>query len=75
MSRKIRPISFNLDDPHEYQMYEESMKLPNFSGYVKRLLLQSLLNEQQPVYNQPTKPVNNLSSKQQINQEYLSNLI
>jgi hypothetical protein len=75
MSRKIRPISFNLDDPHEFQIYEESMRLPNFSGYVKRLLLQSLLNQNQPIHNQPAKPSVNLSSKPQIKQEYLSNLI
>ena len=77
MSRKVKSVSFDLLDPTEQMMFEEVSKLPNFSGHIKNLILISLHHKipNQPVYTQPTKPSINLSSKPQIKQEYLSNLI
>jgi hypothetical protein len=77
MSRKVKSVSFDLQDPIELKMFEEISKLSNFSGHIKYLLMLSLKMElpMQPVYNEPTKPSNNLSSKPQIKQEFLSNLI
>jgi hypothetical protein len=77
MSRKVKSVSFDLQDPIELKMFEEVSKLSNFSGHIKYLLMLSLKNELpiQPVHNQPTKPSINLSSKPQIKQEYLNNLI
>jgi hypothetical protein len=77
MSREVKSVSFRLTDPLELMLYEEAQKLPNFSGHMKNLFLLSIANKlpQQPVYNQTTKPSINLSSKPQIKQEYLNNLI
>jgi hypothetical protein len=77
MSRKVKSVSFDLLDPLESKLFEEVLKLPNFSGHIKNLLLISMQSqlEIQPVYNQPSKPSINLSSKPQIKQEYLNNLI
>lgn len=45
MSRKNKTISFNLDDPHELELFEHAEKInpltgkqQNFSKYVKRLI-------------------------------------
>lgn len=35
---KSKSISFNVDDPIEKDLYQWSVKLDNFSGYVKNLI-------------------------------------
>lgn len=42
MSRKVKSVSFNLNDPWELEMYEYSLKYPNFSSFVKRLIQSSV---------------------------------
>ena len=38
MSRKIKPVSFNEDDPIECAMLTHASKFSSFSVYVKRLI-------------------------------------
>ncbi|MCM3110013.1 hypothetical protein [Lederbergia lenta] len=42
MSRINKTVSFNISDPFESEMYEHSKKYSNFSGYVKRLIQNSM---------------------------------
>lgn len=42
MSRKVKSVSFNLDDPWENEMYQHSLRFSNFSSFVKRLIQNSL---------------------------------
>ena len=37
-SRKVRPVSFNLDDPFEFELNEHANKNGVFSKYIKRLI-------------------------------------
>lgn len=37
MGRVNKNISFNTNDPFESKMLEYSLRLPNFSGFMKRL--------------------------------------
>jgi hypothetical protein len=37
-NRKVRPVSFSLDDPFEVRLNEHADKQKNFSKYVKRLI-------------------------------------
>jgi hypothetical protein len=42
MSRKVKSVSFNLNDPFENEMYQYTKKFPNFSSLIKRLIQNSL---------------------------------
>jgi hypothetical protein len=42
MSRKVKSVSFNLNDPFEIELYQHAMKYPNFSSLVKRLIQNSI---------------------------------
>lgn len=44
MNRKIKSVSFNLDDPMEFEMYEYTLKYSGFSTLVKRLI-QNYMND------------------------------
>ncbi len=61
MSRKVKSVSFNLNDPDELELLEFTKQYPNFSNYVKRLIHSSMRKESvkfQPVkqaISQPTK--------------------
>lgn len=37
-NRKVRQVSFNLDDPFEYELNEHANKNGVFSKYIKRLI-------------------------------------
>ncbi|MBQ6447027.1 hypothetical protein KGR20_15765 [Cytobacillus oceanisediminis] len=37
-NRKVRPVSFNLDDPFEFELNEYANKNGVFSKYIKRLI-------------------------------------
>ena len=37
-NRKVRPVSFNLNDPFEYELNEHANKNGVFSKYIKRLI-------------------------------------
>jgi hypothetical protein len=74
MSRKVKSVSFNLDDKFELEMYEYSIKVPNFSSFVKRLI-QNYLNGE-PVPSKPKQVVSTPSIEQpSINQDYMRQLI
>lgn len=36
--RITKPVSFNLDDPHQKRLYDFVMQQGSFSGYVKDLI-------------------------------------
>lgn len=36
--RKIKPVSFNMNDPFERGLLEHTTQFSNFSGYIKRLI-------------------------------------
>lgn len=36
--RKIKPVSFSIDDEYEKELLQFVEKIKNFSGYVKRLI-------------------------------------
>jgi hypothetical protein len=38
MSRKVKSVSFNINDPFEIEMFEYANKFPNFSSFIKRLI-------------------------------------
>lgn len=42
MSRKIKSVSFNLNDKYEQEMFEYTKQFPNFSLFVKRLIQNSM---------------------------------
>lgn len=71
MNRKIRSISFSLDDPFEEDLYEKSLSIPNFSKLMKRLLENHVNGKSEPVkvvpISQPTNPT--------VVKEYLRQLI
>lgn len=72
MSRKVKSVSFNLDDPFELELYEHSLDYPNFSLFVKRLIHDSrggkvkVADKVVPI-SQPTNPT--------VDKEYLRQLI
>ena len=39
MSKKTKSVAFNMDDPREVELMEFIGQYPNFSGYVKGLIL------------------------------------
>ena len=47
MGRVNKNISFNTDDPFESKMLEYSLRLPNFSGFMKKLFQNYLQSNQQ----------------------------
>lgn len=47
MNRKVKSVSFNLEDPFELEMYEHVLNLPNFSSFVKRLIQNSISGSEQ----------------------------
>lgn len=71
MSRKIRSISFSLDDPFEEDLYEKSLSIPNFSKLMKRLFENHINGKSEPVkvvpISHPTSPT--------VDKEYLRQLI
>jgi hypothetical protein len=42
MTRKVKSVSFNLNDPFEIELYQYTMKYPNFSSFIKRLIQTSI---------------------------------
>ncbi|PKR82871.1 hypothetical protein [Heyndrickxia camelliae] len=75
MSRKVKSVSFNTEDPFEKEMYEYSKKFSNFSSFVKRLIHISM-NGKQPVANIEVGEISELSTdKPKINKDFLRQLI
>jgi len=72
MSRKVKSVSFALDDPWELELYELAIKQKCFSKFVKRLIEQTKCGKVEegrkvvPI-SQSTSPV--------VDKEYLRQLI
>lgn len=64
MSRKVKSVSFNLNDPGELEMFEFTQQYPNFSNYVKRLIHSSMSGD--VVTSQPSKQVVNQPIEQPV---------
>ena len=70
MRRKVKSVSFNLDDQWEVEMYEYANRFPNFSGFIKRLIQNSMSGKSEIAQ---TKPVQ--LEQVSINPEHLRQLI
>lgn len=74
MSRIVKSVSFNLDDPMELEMYEHTLKFKGFSTYIKRLIQNSLNGKSEKL--QPKMSMSNAPNEQVvINKEHLNQLI
>jgi hypothetical protein len=69
MSRKVKSVSFNLNDPWESEMYDYTLKFPNFSSFVKRLIQNSIQGKIESIQQVKHVP------ETIINQEYIKQLI
>lgn len=38
MGMKTRGVTFNIEDPEQYKLYQYTLKMDNFSGYIKELI-------------------------------------
>ncbi|KON87359.1 hypothetical protein AF332_11335 [Sporosarcina globispora] len=75
MSRKVKSVSFNLNDPWELEIYEYTLKYPNFSSFVKRLI-QSSVGGVAPQKTSANTPSNHNSIIQpEVNKDYMRQLI
>jgi hypothetical protein len=74
MNRKIKSVSFNLNDPFENEMYEYTERFPNFSSFIKRLIQNAMSGKSENLHlNKPVlKPQN---EQVLINPEHLRQLI
>jgi hypothetical protein len=73
MTRKVKSVSFNLNDPFEIELYEHTMKYPNFSSFVKRLI-QSSLNgktELKQVQKAEIAPIEQVSIQRDLLQQLI----
>lgn len=77
MSRKVKSVSFNQNDPFENEMYEYSKRFPNFSSFIKRLILNAMNEKSDKVQSFNPSPRIEKSSFEQvvISPDYLRQLI
>jgi hypothetical protein len=74
MSRVVKSVCFNLDDPMENEMYQHAMKFKGFSTFVKRLIQNSLNGKVEKI--QPKFTIEQSHMEQvEIEQEFLKQLI
>lgn len=74
MSRVVKSVCFNLDDPMENEMYEYAMKFKGFSTFIKRLIQNSMSLKIENI--QPKMTIENSPMEQVvIENEYLKQLI
>lgn len=74
MSRVVKSVCFNLDDPMELEMYQHSMKFKGFSTFVKRLIQNSINGKSdkvQPILQVEKSPKEHV----EIEREFLKQLI
>jgi hypothetical protein len=77
MSRKVKSVSFNINDPFEIEMFEYANKFPNFSSFIKRLIQNAMngksenIQLNQHVQKVEKSPIINM----EINPEHLKQLI
>jgi hypothetical protein len=76
MTRKVKSVSFNLNDPFEIELYEHTMKYPNFSSLIKRLIQNSLNGKtDNPQSKQVQEIKNNPIEQVSIQRDFLQQLI
>jgi hypothetical protein len=76
MSRKVKSVSFNLSDPFENELYEHTMKYPNFSSLIKRLIQNSLNGKTDNPQSKLVQEIKNTPIEQvPIQRDFLQQLI
>jgi hypothetical protein len=76
MSRKVKSVSFNLSDPFEIELYKYSMKYPNFSSFIKRLIQNSLNGKTDNQQSKQVQEIKNTPIEQvSIQRDFLQQLI
>jgi hypothetical protein len=78
MTRKVKSVSFNLNDPFEIELYKYSMKYPNFSSFIKRLIQNSIggkSDNPQPKIKQVQEIKNTPIEQVSIQRDFLQQLI
>lgn len=50
-----QPVSFNLADPDQKELFDHAMKRPNFSGYIKRLIQRDMESGSAPSQKEEVK--------------------
>lgn len=75
MSRKVKSVSFNLNDPWELEMYEYTLKYPNFSSFVKRLIQSSVGGVAPQKTSVKTQSIEPSIIQSEVNKDYMRQLI
>jgi hypothetical protein len=75
MSRKVKSVSFNLNDPWELEIYEYSLKYPNFSSFVKRLIQNSVGGAEPQKTSIKVPSVEPSVIQPEVNKDYMRQLI
>lgn len=70
---KRKGVSFNLDCPHQKEVYEWATTHPNFSGFVKAILFKHYQNNNLPVSEARVSEVTNQSDYKDL--DLVSDLI
>lgn len=78
MTRKVKSVSFNLNDPFEVELYQHTLKYPNFSSLIKRLIQNSISGKNdspQPKIKQVQQTEITPFEQVSIQRDYLKQLI
>jgi hypothetical protein len=76
MTRKVKSVSFNLNDPFEIELYEHTMKYPNFSSLIKRLIQSSISGKTDNPQSKQVQEIKNTPIEQvSIQRDFLQQLI
>ena len=70
---KRKGVSFNLDCPHQKEVYEWAATHPNFSGFVKAILFKHYQNNNLPVVESRVSELDNQSDYKDL--DLVSDLI
>lgn len=66
MSKKVKSVAFNTEDPMEYALYQYALKHKYFSTYVKRLIQRDMEDGNKELYDryeQGFNEYNNIDNK------------
>lgn len=72
MAKIVKSVSFNSADPTEKELLDHLAAYPNFSGYIKTLIIADLLSKKPKQTISPVKPAEFeeiAASREQIHQE------
>lgn len=64
-------IAFNLDDPHQKELYDHICKVPNVSSYLKRLVSMDLMGS----WSTKPKTEEEIEQVAQVNDDMMLSLI